>query len=345
MKKHLIALAALAAATSAFAQSSVTLYGNLDVSIGRDQNKPYGAQSSTVTNIESGRMTESYFGLRGTEDLGGGLKAVFKLESEIAVDSGAASGGSSNFFGRNAYVGLAGDFGAVHAGRRESLFKEETTKFNPFGNSGSSGDFAFLSVGSDSWSNSLTYVSPSLSGLTLSAQTSLKENNGSTVTNYRSGGNAVSANYTNGPLAASLVYGDVRNTQGAATNQKQTGYLLGASYDLTVAKVFAQYQNAKISVKNIDGDAKTRDFQLGVSVPVSANGAVLASFGSGKLTVDDTEGADKSRQYSLGYTHSLSKRTSAYAAYTRETYKEGIAINPDQKSSRNLLAVGLRHAF
>ena len=342
MKKHLIALATLAAATSAFAQSSVTLYGNLDVSIGRDQVKPFGEKSTTVTNIESGRMTESYFGLRGTEDLGGGLKAVFKLESEIAVDNGAAVGGSSNFFGRNAYVGVAGDFGSVVAGRRESLFKEETTKFNPFGNSAR---FAFLSAGSDSWSNSLTYVSPSLSGLTLSAQTSLKEANGSTATNYRSGGNAVSANYTNGPLAASLVYGDVRNTQGGVSPVKQTGYLLGASYDLSVAKVFAQYQNAKFSAKNVDGDAKTRDFQLGVSVPVSASGAVLASFGSGKLTTEGAEGADKVRQYSLGYTHSLSRRTSAYAAYTRVSFKLGIDTDPDQESSRNLLAVGLRHAF
>lgn len=342
MKKHLIALAALAAATSAFAQSSVTLYGNLDVSYGREQVKPFGEKSTTVTNLESGRMTESYFGLRGTEDLGGGLKAVFKLESEIAVDSGAAVGGTSNFFGRNAYVGVAGDFGAVHVGRRESLLKEETGKFNPFGNSSV---FAFLNAAGDSWSNSLTYVSPSLSGLTLSAQTSLKEANGSTAATYRSGGNAVSANYTAGALALSAVYADVRNTQGAATDTKETGYLLGGSYDFTVAKVFAQYGRNKISVKNVVGDGKQRDYQLGVSVPVGANGAVLASFGSGKVTVDGFEGSSKDRQYSLGYNHNLSKRTSAYAAYTRVTTKFGIETDPAEKSSFNTLAVGLRHAF
>lgn len=342
MKKHLIALAALAAATSAFAQSSVTLYGNLDVSFGREQSKPFGEKSTTVTNLESGRMTESYFGLRGSEDLGGGLKAVFKLESEIAVDSGAAVGGNSNFFGRNAYVGVAGDFGAVHAGRRESLLKEETTKFNPFGNSGT---FAFLSAGNDSWSNSLTYVSPSLGGLTLSAQTSLKEANGTTASTYRSGGNAVSANYTAGGLALSAVFSDVRNTQGAATTVKDSGYLLGASYDFSVVKVFGQYGREKVSIKNVNGDGKQRDYQLGVSVPVGANGAVLASFGAGKLTVDNLEGSSKERQYSLGYSHNLSKRTSAYAAYTRYTEKFGIETDPSEKSSANVLAVGLRHAF
>lgn len=342
MKKHLIALAALAAATSAFAQSSVTLYGNLDVSFGREQSKPFGEKSTTVTNLESGRLTESYFGLRGSEDLGGGLKAVFKLESEIAVDSGAAVGGNSNFFGRNAYVGVAGDFGAVHAGRRESLLKEETTKFNPFGNSGT---FAFLSAGNDSWSNSLTYVSPSLSGLTLSAQTSLKEANGSTTTNYSSGGNAVAANYTNGPLAASLVYSDVRNTQGLATDLKARGYLLGASYDLGVAKLFGQFTASKGSQKNNPDDSKLRAFQLGVSVPVTANGAVLASFGNGKITFENEDGSYKVRQYSLGYVHNLSKRTSAYVAYTRVSEKDGVELNPAQKSSENTLAVGLRHAF
>jgi len=342
MKKHLIALAALAASTAAFAQSSVTLYGKLDVSIARDQTKLANQQSTTVTNIESGRMLESYFGLRGTEDLGGGLKAVFKLESEIAVDNGAAVGGTNNFFGRNAYVGVAGDFGSVVVGRRESLIKDETTKFNPFGNSV---DFAYLSAGSDSWSNSLTYVSPNLSGLTLSVQTSLKEGNGSTTNNYRSGGNAVSANYTAGDLALSAVYADVRDTQGFATNSKETGFLLGASYDFKVAKVFGQYGRSKVAEKNVVGDETFRDYQLGVSVPVGANGAVLASFGAGKSTVDGLVGSSKDRQYSLGYTHNLSKRTSAYAAYTRATNKFGIATDPALKSSRNLLAVGVRHAF
>lgn len=342
MKKHLIALAALAASTAAFAQSSVTLYGNLDVSIGRDQVKPYGAKSTTVTNIESGRLTESYFGLRGTEDLGSGLKAVFKLESEIAVDSGAAVGGSSNFFGRNAYVGVAGDFGSVVAGRRESLLKDESGKFNPFRNS----QYAFFGAGSDSWSNSLTYVSPNLSGLTIGVQTSLKEQNGSTAANYSSGGNALSVNYTNGPVAASLVYSDVRDTQGGATNAKDRGYLLGASYDLGVVKLFGQYGNEKTSYKNNVADQeKFRGFQLGVSVPVTANGAVLASYGNGKVTEDNQQGSDKVRQYSLGYEHNVSKRTGVYAAYTRSTYKEGINTNPSEKSSFNSLAVGLRHAF
>lgn len=342
MKKHLIALAALTAATSALAQSSVTLYGNLDVSLAREQVKPFGEKSTTVTNLESGRMTESYFGLRGTEDLGGGLKAVFKLESEIAVDNGAAVGGSSNFFGRNAYVGVAGEFGSVVVGRRESLSKEETTKFNPFGNSAT---FAFLGAGSDSWSNSLTYVSPNLSGLTVSVQTSLKEANGSTATNYSSGGNALSANYTNGPLAASLVYSDERNTQGQPTAEKARGYLLGASYDLGVAKLFGQFTGIKGSQKNNPDDSKGRAFQLGVSVPVTADGAVLASFGNGKFTAENEDGSYKVRQYSLGYNHNLSKRTSAYAAYTRLTEKDGIELNPAQKSSANTLAVGVRHAF
>ena len=128
-KKNLIAVAALATlAVSAQAQSSVTLYGNLDVAVTYDKFKIDGGPSETTTGVDSSILTESFFGLKGQEDLGNGLKAIFKLESGINVDTGTAATG--NFWGKNAYVGLAGDFGTVKLGNQESLFKTEGNAFN-----------------------------------------------------------------------------------------------------------------------------------------------------------------------------------------------------------------------
>ena len=97
------ALALAAASTAATAQSNVSLYGLIDLSVGRTQ-APGGASSD---GIDSGRMTTSYWGARGNEDLGGGLKAVFALESFMRSDTGSAGRfNADTFWARNAFVGL-----------------------------------------------------------------------------------------------------------------------------------------------------------------------------------------------------------------------------------------------
>jgi predicted porin len=154
-KKNLIAVAALATlAVSAQAQSSVTLYGNVDAGLAYVKVKQAG-NSDTTTAVESSILTESFFGLKGQEDLGGGLKAIFKLESFIDVDTGATTAG--NFFGKNAYVGLAGDFGTVKLGNQESLFKTEAAAFDAFGVSPVLA-VSKLFVDSESWQNTIGYT-------------------------------------------------------------------------------------------------------------------------------------------------------------------------------------------
>ena len=111
-----LALAALVAlgATSAQAQSTVTLFGLIDVSAGKFQSP--GAKSTK--GIDSGNMTTSFWGVKGTEDLGGGMSAVFSLESFLRADVGASGRfGADTFWARNAFVGLASkDFGKVTLG-------------------------------------------------------------------------------------------------------------------------------------------------------------------------------------------------------------------------------------
>ena len=337
-KKNLIAVAALATlAVSAQAQSSVTLYGNLDVAVAHTKN--VGFTDNSVTAVESSILTESFFGLKGQEDLGGGLKAVFKLESFVNVDTGSVDG---NFWGKNAYIGLAGDFGTVKLGNQESLFKTAQAAYNPFGTSvlspvltlsGIAGGVVSALSGSDasnlfgSWQNAIGYESNNYGGLTFAAQHSAREGNSG---NVNGGATAASVNYSAGALGLSAVYGDVRSTSTAeAADLRQRAWLLGASYDFGVAKGFAQYGQDKFS--DDLGSATAKAWQIGAIVPVTQAGGVHVAYGQVKL--EDV----KVKQFSLAYHHSLSKRTSAYAGLT--------TIDADADENQTTVAVGVRHAF
>ena len=329
-KKNLIAVAALATlAVSAQAQSSVTLYGNVDVAVGRF-GEPF---ADSVTEVRSSVLTESFFGLKGQEDLGGGLKAVFKLESSLAVDTGAALGGTGNFFDKNATIGVVGSFGTLTAGRQESLFKQEAIAFNPLGASSFSPTALAFGVQGDSWSNTIGYVSPNMGGLTLSAQYAPKEGALGDASNYDGSLYAVSANYTAGALALSVVYGQTKPFDFGVTLKDRT-YLLGASYDFGVVKAFAQYAKAKTDAKGVGEVASPTFYQIGAIVPVTAAGSVHVSFGQNK---DD---GWKDQAFTLAYNHNLSKRTGVYAGFERVKEKNGGASD-----SANSFAVGVRHAF
>ncbi|MDO9004233.1 MAG: porin [Aquabacterium sp.] len=367
-KKNVVAAAALTLLAVA-AHAQVTVYGNLDVSVGRKQVLGFDGNGDLTkvssTNVDSSDMAESYIGFKGQEDLGGGLKAIFKLESELGVDTGAAAG--DTFWNRNATVGLAGDFGAVNLGRFENLFKLESAQFNPFGssatfspsarlglNKGTLGFLASSIVGGPvnfgstdgSWSNGVSYVSPNLGGLTLSVQTSMKEGAKGDAANYSGGATAVSANYTAGPLALSAVVGEIRSASAtpAATPIKDKAVLLGASYDFGVVKLFGQYGQDKLVAKATDGSVKPKFFQLGGAIPVSEAGSVLLSAGQTKVDIDTPAASIKTRAISAGYNHNLSKRTSAYAAYINERTSASSAGGSGSETT-NSVAVGVRHAF
>ncbi|MGT2490249.1 porin [Cupriavidus basilensis] len=136
MKKALLATTAAAAAAAsgaAFAQtaSGVTLYGIADVGIEVINHMPAaGSAGGTVTRMNSGNLSGSRWGLRGTEDLGGGLKGIFVLESGFDIDSGT-SGQGNRLFGRQSYVGLQGNFGAVTLGRQQNSLYDLFGAYDP----------------------------------------------------------------------------------------------------------------------------------------------------------------------------------------------------------------------
>lgn len=351
-KKNVVAAAVLTL-LAVTAQAQVSVYGQLDVSVGRkqalvtDNNGVFVTTGSKInkagaTTVDSSDMSQSYLGFKGQEDLGNGLKAVFKLESDLAVDTGATTAGA--FWSRNATVGLVGDFGALNLGRFETLTKLEGAAFNPFGASGTfSPTMRLASVETGSWSNGISYVSPNLSGLTLSAQYSAKEA-ASAADGTRA--YAASANYTAGPLAVSVVYSD-RKLIVAPSTAKDRDWLLGASYDLGMAKLYAQYGRGKFTIAGATTSEtqKSDFFQVGAGIPVGADGTVLLALAQGKNKNAAYEGSDKVRDFSMGYTHKLSKRTNVYAALINERTTAGLDQAPDLKGTTNSVAVGVRHAF
>lgn len=314
------AVAALATTCNVHAQSSVTAYGLIDLSIGRTQN-PGGVATK---GIDSGKMTTSYIGFRGSEDLGGGLKGVFSIESFMRNDTGSAGRfDADTFWARNSFVGVEGGFGTVTLGRNTTSLFVQTLLFNPFGDS-----FGFspsirhyftsgTTTGDTGWSDSLKYTSPRFGGFSFSAHAAAAEGNGG-----RNVG--ASLGYGGGPIAAGLAWQKVEK---GATVQDTTTWQLAASYDFKVAKLFMQYGN-------VDNDTTGRDFKIlgvGVSVPVGA-GRLLAQHG--RISPDV---GNRRTTTTLGYNHALSKRSEAYVAYMSDKLANvGTGGN---------YGVGLRHRF
>lgn len=315
-KNVLVAAAALVASVAAQAQSAVTVYGNVDVSVGSFEGI---AESLThrVTKVESGVLTGSFIGFKGQEDLGGGLKAFFKLESTMGVDTGAVAG---NFWGRTSELGLTGAYGTITGGNSIALSaraQDSQSPFSVFGMLNGANKVHVLhnaSFGAAQVGNALTFTSQTYSGFSGALQYGARETNGTRDT-Y-----ALQGNYATGPLAAGVTYTD---TYGASLWQ------LGGSYDFGVVKAFAQIGEADVSANN-----DLQYFQLGAAVPVAANCKVLASWTHGKSNNRETD------QISFGYDHTLSKRTGAYvgADYIRKEESSSSA-------SGISLSVGLRHAF
>lgn len=309
-KNVLVAAAALVASVAAQAQSAVNVYGNVDVSVGSFEDN----LTNRITEVRSGQLTGSFIGFKGQEDLGGGLKAFFKLESAIGVDTGAAAG--ATFWERTSEVGLAGTFGTVTAGNSLSLSARANNVQSPFsvlGQLGLSGATNFSAF----QKNSVTFTSQNYSGFSGAAQYGASEVHGTDST-Y-----ALQGNYAQGPVAAGVTY-----TEG----EKQSLWQFGGSYDFGVAKLFAQYAQANDYTTNDD----TNHFHVGVSAPVSAAGTVLAAW-----THTKTDNVGKTDDLSVAYDHALSKRTGAYGAVVYQQVKP----NGGESRSGVSLAVGLRHAF
>lgn len=321
----LAAAAAISLPAAALAQTSVTLSGLLDLSAG--QSKPVG-NPNKVWAVDNGQMTTSWFGVSGTEDLGGGLSAVFALHSFMRADTGASGRfNADTFWARNAWVGLAStSLGRVTIGRNTTPFFVTTLSFNPFGDSfGYSPSIRhyFTSgtlTGDSGWSDSVLYTSPKIAGATLQLFVAAAEAN----SNGRNHG--VNLRWGAGAFDSAFSWQDVKK-DGAAAVADTKSWQGAASYDFGVAKLFGQLGNVANKTTGNEYDIAG----LGASVPVG-NGKVLAQWGQIK-----PETGAKRKTFSAGYDYFLSKRTDLYAV--------AMSDKVDGLSSGSAFSVGVRHRF
>lgn len=373
MTKRIIAMAIVAAASgTAFGQSNVTIYGNVDMGfVYRSGSNGAVASGQSQRAMESA-ASESYLGFKGAEDLGNGMKALFDLQYLIDPDVGTSSG-----LGRS-YVGLTGGFGTAVAGKLDGLRYGIYGKYNPFGNY-SVGNFASMTTQYDRASNAVAYISPSFSGFTLilaaatNTQTQEGALNGVHVPAKASGGDtgddrlySINMIYANGPLSVDLDY----ETTTAVDYSDSRLYVVttGASYDFGMVKLSGVYDVIKgdpnsliggnidlgggVNLGGLPADESydRRNWFVGVDIPVTERTHVLASYGQVKdKTLSD---ADASK-WAIGARYALSKRTVLYADYARISNDSNAAftINP-KGNSQGLsgvgikgVAVGMKHSF
>lgn len=325
MKKTVVRQVTIAAflgsaALGVQAESSVTLYGLVDLSVGRFQAP--GATAST--SMQSGKMTTSFYGFKGTEDLGGGLSANFTFEGFLRPATGETGRftGDSHF-SRTASVGVGGGFGSVNFGRNTTSLFVNSLIFNAFGDS-----FGFspsirhyftsgTTTGDTGWSDSIKYSSPKLGGASFTAHTALGSSDGGSNT-------GVSGQYFGGPVALGAAWQKVKK---GVTTDDTTTWQLGASYNADVAKVFAQYG----AVDNDTSGNGYKIFGLGTSIPFGS-GKAIAQWGR----ISPDTGANRST-LSVGYDHSLSKRTDTYLVYMNDKISG--------QTTGNNYAAGIRHRF
>lgn len=365
MKKTVLALATLAALSgTAFAQSSVTIYGVLDASLENVKGE------DSVTRVSSDAFNSSRIGFRGVEDLGAGLKAKFTLEAPINVDTGAA--GTGTFWSRSAWVGLEGGFGEVRIGRQDSLIGALAGNTNILG-AQPYDDLAIANTFSGSGSeyrrvnNGITYFLPKLvDGLSLAAQYSTAAGSNSngrsaTLADERANDSAgktwgLSAQYLAGPFGIGAGY---INSKYDDAGNKDIGWLAFASYDFGPAKLTGYYeQDDREVLESAATYDKRKVYGIKVGVPIGANFNLSA--GVSKVDAAAFNEDREATIVAIKGVYTLSKRTALYALFTNTANDAptdvagGLNVSGtgstaqapvNTDSTGRAFAIGVRHSF
>ncbi|RPH46204.1 MAG: porin [Burkholderiales bacterium] len=355
MKKSLLAVAVAAALpTFAQAQSSVTLFGILDASVeysNEDANRAINATTGAVgaadsgLRLNSGTQSGSRFGVRGVEDLGGGLKAIFTIEHRLSVDTGDTAGGgfnnaNGNFWNGQAWVGLETRFGNITAGRQYSpifwaLIPADFTAYGFYNNWAGFTGAGFSPItpqGPIRLNNSVSYKSPTMGGLTVYGTYAMGENLTGT--------------------------GSSNDIMGIAAGWQLGGLYLGAGYHSIDAAagletVLAATASYKFTSLGLSLGYTQQEFVGGGEVATILASA-FANFGPGTLFLNvamvspDVAGLknDDSMQLGVAYSMPLSKRTNWYVAVgTNDLTGLQPAASTVSVDGAMRASIGLRHLF
>lgn len=383
MKKTLLVAALLAGfAGAAQADTSVTLYGILDAGVSYQKvNGSYNGHSVSGTNIgeESGGQSGSRWGLKGAEDLGDGLQAVFDVESGFTTTDGRM-GQTSRLFGRQATVGLlSNSWGELDFGRQSNLASKYIGNYvDPFGTSFGQ---ANIGVGMSALNtyridNMILYQTPVFGGFQFGAGYSFNADstNATTGTQYETNNRTreinLGGNYSNGPFYIAASYDQLNpgkgvtnyNTGDSETDATPREYGLGLTYDFQVVKLALAYSRTTdgwfggqggVATGN-DGTLgggfgsnefakgfKANSFLAGATLPIGGASSLFGSWQYVKASGDQLTGDDSNMNiWSVGYTYNLSKRTNLYAS---ASYAKNYAFLDGVKST--VVQAGIRHRF
>jgi predicted porin len=351
MKKSLLALAALSAfATAAQAQSSVSVYGIVDI----NYNSTDRSTGNKATAQGADSLATSRLGFRGTEDLGGGLKAEFQLESRINPTNGKAGAASEVLFNRESWAGFSsGKLGSIRAGLTDVTsaqgFDSTVSQMGDLGNT--SGD-----IGADK-GQTVRYTTPTFSGITAEVGYSNAAATTSSVTDATSGTFAMTGKITSAAIKYEQgnfgLYAGQSEAKITATYDR-TDTFFGAKYDFGFASVGVAYRvleamDAAGGTDSAFGDLKQTVISVAAPVPMLGAGvkAHAAYHKTDSATGDRTVttasatalGVADSKKTTLALTKAFSKRTTGYAAYVNTNLDA--AGEADTKAT----VVGVTHVF
>lgn len=348
--KHIATVAALLAlaAGTASAQSSVTLFGIVDANLRSVDNSGVGRN----TTMSNNGLSSSRFGFRGEEDLGGGLKTGFWLESDISPDTGATNS-NGKLFARRSTLSLMGKFGEVRVGRDLTPSGAFTYVFDPFGviGVGGSANIARYSGQTTFYrsDNSISYFMPNMGGVYGQAMVALDEGvnpslPGTGADRFARKYAGGRLGYANGPIDVAVSYG---STEVDATGGKFKTTGIGASYDLGVVRLMGHYYRDELTTAG-----KENRISLGLTAPFGAH-QIRASYNRSDATGGSAAwNANDATQLAVGYVHNLSKRTAMYGTVSRIS-NDGAATFAISGGNTGITAggkstgyeLGIRHAF
>lgn len=353
MQKKLVATAILSLVSgAAAAQSNVTIYGLIDTGV--EYLNKAGSNGGSVTRLASGAMNTSRIGFRGSEDLGGGLKAIFQLENGFKLDTGAFDGDANQLFNRQSNVGLEGSFGRVVAGRSFSTTYDFILPFDLMGYSGqyswvtSAGATGGRKDGMPTGVSNLVKYQGDFGGFKLGAMYGFGEVAGSNTDSAKYG---LGVAYGNGPFSLATTYDRVNGTGvlPSGVYDKTTTVHLAAGYQATEdLKFTVGYRYYKKTLASNAAPLRSDFYWGGASYRLTPALTLIGSIyyqNQKNLAVD----ADPI-MYSLRLKYALSKRTDLYAsgAYAKAKNNQLVGLSRDDVAYGNSqlgLTLGMQHRF
>ncbi|MFT4100504.1 MAG: porin [Burkholderiaceae bacterium] len=363
MKKSLLAVAVAAALPiAAQAQTNVTMYGVADAGVGYVKTDAPG--TSGALRVDSGIMSTSRWGVRGTEDLGSGLSAFFNAEAEWGVDEGTggptAAGSSATplTFSRRSIVGLQGGFGQIFLGREytPSFYANIANDLFGYGLNGSTLAWNVAGLVSIRYSNAIFWNSPSWGGVQIRAAYGKGAQTGTEYYDSpkkRDNNGEIAVLYTGSALHANAYYrGGYANTAAGADTIKIKQYGLGAGYKFGFGRIVAGF--AVSDRDDLAGvfNGKTKMANIGLGVNAGAGEFLIQAH---QVRAEEVDGIrPKANTLGVGYTYPLSKRTTVYATYSKVWNKDGASLIIRNSGNSyatvadgkpQAFALGIRHQF